>query len=222
MNRAVFFLPVLALLGCTTDPAPTENAACPATAQAADAGSATGVGPAGPKGDPGSEGPVGPQGPKGDSGAPGAMGPSGAQGASGAQGPIGPQGSVGPAGNNGPTGAPGAVGPQGVAGPAGPTGPKGNQGDVGPAGGPLGPADTYVVYNTAVLQPLADVALDTFCQTGDVVISGSCDQETLAQPVTWMKNRAHVTASQGWDCTAHNWANTQVTIRVNVLCHAVP
>lgn len=220
---------LLALVGCqgegpSAQPLDEGSCGCPSPSTLPDGGeqAAGPAGPQGPKGEQGDPGPVGPTGPtgpvgpKGEPGEPGTEGPAGLPGAPGVPGVVGPQGPIGLSGPQGPMGSPGAPGVQG------PPGPKGDTGAEGPAGGPLGPGDTYLTYNTVQVSNLADGVTDVFCNGGDVVISGSCEQTTVQTAVTWTKNRPTVGASQGWSCVAHNWANAPVTIRVNVLCHAVP
>jgi hypothetical protein len=196
------------------------------------------AGPTGPTGPEGSNGPVGMVGPKGDKGDPGATGAKGDKGDQGDPGDVGPQGPQGVAGNTGPqgpAGPQGLTGAPGMTGPPGASGPQGTQGPQGPPGaGPINFADVYAEFNTIVVQPNQDGAVDVFCGAGDVVVGGSCEATGGDGRTSFTTNRAIMPypptppndpMSRGWTCQAHNFgvgAAQTLTMRANVICYAIP
>lgn len=196
----------------------------------------------GPKGDPGPQGEVGPKGDKGEKGDPGSgtgekgekgdVGAPGPQGEQGPEGPIGMTGPVGPAGPKGDTGAPGAAGAPGAPGPQGLQGIPGIPGEDGEDGaGPLSITQVYGKTNSVVVGLNADGAVDVFCNTGDVLLSGSCEATggdgrtsfTLNRPTIPFQNPPVAAGGRGWTCNAHNYGvnpGQQMTMRVNAICYA--
>ncbi|MBX3221920.1 MAG: collagen-like protein [Labilithrix sp.] len=110
-----------------------------------------------------SQGPAGPQGPPGS---------AGAKGEPGVQGPKGEPGAVGAQGEPGATGPAGATGSQGPVGPQGPIGPAGAQGPAGPSGAGITQDDVYTVNQRTCVEAFNVITCDSFCNAGDVVLSG--------------------------------------------------
>lgn len=193
----------------------------------------------GPKGDPGPQGEVGPKGDKGEpgmatgeKGEKGDQGDIGVPGVPGPEGPPGMTGPVGPPGPKGDDGAPGIQGPPGQAGAPGAQGIPGIPGADGEDGaGPLSITQVYGKTNSVVVGLNADGIVDTFCNSGDVLLGGSCEANggdgrtsfTTNRPTIPFANPPVASGTRGWTCAAHNFGvnpGQGLTIRVNAICYA--
>lgn len=225
MCRWMMFLVVAVLcLACETSGETAEGRPLVGTADETTGAGACACEPGaqGPQGDPGAPGVDGAQGAPGADGQPGLDGLEGPRGEQGPAGPSGPQGVAGPQGpqgGQGPTGAPGSTGPQG------PKGDPGEPGADGADGGPFTRDDVYTDYREVDVAPSSLGIVDAYCDTGDTIVSGSCDQGDVPQPgpgLEYHRNRVVAGASHGWTCTAYNPNGGVRKLHVSILCHVSP